>query len=618
MHLAPLIKDLTVILPVASLASFVCHRLRQPIVVGYILAGLLVGPASPLISLTTDVPNIRVWAELGVAFLLFTLGLDFNFRRLAALGAQILITGAFEMTCLLCTGYLLGRVLDWDRTSSLFLGATLAISSTTIIYKAFESLGLKRRRFAEMVFGVLIIEDLFAILILVALSSLFSRSANLTNLATLELASALVRLIAVVSTLVVTGFLMVPPCLRIAGRVGSDELLTISSLGFCLTFVAIAAHFGYSTALGAFLMGAIIAETPEARRIRELMLPLRDLFAAVFFVSIGILFQPATLYQHMGLVGIIALTLISGKFLFVSLGFLLIGQPLRLAIPAALSMTQIGEFSFIIATLEQSDDSSARPFAAIIVLVSLMTTLTTPFLIRSSDKITAFVERHLPGQMRRGLELYSTQVQLRAKWRPELRSLFSLIRRQVARGLPIVTNSPHAKKAAAMERLAPWEAHLVQLDTHPDSEIVGHSLAEIRLRERFGLNIVAIQRGSRIIVAPNRDEHIFPKDELLVLANDEQVDSARELIEGYAVTPTLSHDLADFEMWPLTISTQSFLTRKSIFASGLRERFGVLAVGLEREGRRFINPPSQLILETGDRLWVVGDRGRLRDLETQV
>jgi CPA2 family monovalent cation:H+ antiporter-2 len=389
MHLFPLIQDLAVILGLASLVSLISQRIKQPIVLGYLVAGIIAGPFTPPFSLILDTEGVKTWAELGVIFLMFGLGLEFNFKKLAGVGLTAVVTGPFEAFFMLGLGFTIGKLAGWSSINSVFLGAILSISSTTIIIKALEELQLKKERFAQLIFGVLVVEDLVGILTLVALSTLGSQD----GISGGALAGAAAKLVLVVSAWIIAGMLTVPRLINYVGRRTTDETLTILALSLCLGLVVFASHFRYSSALGAFLMGSIIGESREAHRIEALIQPIRNLFAAVFFVSIGMLLNPADILANWKMIAIVTLATIAGKVISTTLGALLTGQSLETSIQVGFGLAQIGEFSFIIAGLGLSLGVMDPALYSIAVSVSVITTFTTPYLIRMSKPAAVTLAR---------------------------------------------------------------------------------------------------------------------------------------------------------------------------------------------------------------------------------
>lgn len=386
MHLPALIQDLAVILVVGILVSLVFQWIKQPVVLGYLLAGIIVGPNTPPFSLVVDIPGIHVWAELGVIFLMFSLGLEFNFKKLSSVGRTAIITGPFEALFMLGLGFLAGKIAGFGTIDCIFFGSILSISSTTIIIKALDELKLKKERFAELIFGVLIMEDLFGILLLVALSTL----ADGAKFSGMQLLWAGVKLILLVASWVGIGLLTIPRFLNFIGKKTNDETLTLLALALCLSLVVLSAYFNYSVALGAFLMGAIIGESDEVHRMEKLIQPLRDLFAAIFFVSIGMLMDPHQIVEHWQVIlGTSCLTIV-GKILSTSFAAKVSGQDTKTSIQMGFGLAQIGEFSFIIATLGITLGIMNPLIYTIAVAVSVITTFTTPYLIKLAKPVSRY------------------------------------------------------------------------------------------------------------------------------------------------------------------------------------------------------------------------------------
>jgi len=407
MHFPVLIQDLAVILGVAAVITFIFRRIKQPVVLGYIVAGIVVGPHTPAIFTVADTENIKVWAELGVIFLMFTLGLEFSFRRLARVGMSAGMTGMIQIGAMFILGIFSANALGWTKMDAIFLGAMIAISSTTIIIKALEELGLKSKKFAELVFGILIVEDLAAILMLVALTNIVTTS----QFGGMQLLFAGGKLGVVVGIWFLVGMFVVPRFVKSVSRHGNDEMLTVVAIGLCLAMVALAAYFHYSVALGAFIMGSVIAESAEAKRIEHLVQPLKDIFGAVFFVSVGMLLNPTTIIDNFGAVILISLVIIVGKLISVTLGAFLTGQTIRSSIQTGFSMAQIGEFSFIIASLGMVYSATSDFLYPIIVAASLITTFTTPYLVKASLPVADFLEKNLPLKVKSNLDSYVAWIQ---------------------------------------------------------------------------------------------------------------------------------------------------------------------------------------------------------------
>lgn len=731
MHLAPLIRDLAVILGVAGLVSLIFERIRQPLVLGYIIAGIVIGPHTPPFQLVTDLPSIHTWAELGVIFLMFSLGLEFSFRKLARVGGSAALTAGAEVLFFLPAGYGVGRALGWNTTDSLFLGSMLSISSTTIIIKALDDLKLKTHRFAELIFAILIVEDLIAILLLVALST----GATGGGFSALTLLGSALKLVLVVGGWFLAGYFVVPRFMKHVG--GNDELLIILSLGLCLTLVVFANHFNYSTALGAFIMGSILAETPLLHRIEAGVGSLKHVFGAVFFVSIGMLIDPGVLWAYKGTILLLCLFTVAGKIVSTSFGALLSGQSLKNSVQVGFGLAQIGEFSFIIAGLGTTLGVTSDFLYPIGVAVSLATTFTTPYFIQGSSRAAEALERFLPVRWVELLNRYAAHAEARSAGAEEKRKALRPLLRWLLNGLatsvlfvscaewlmpllgrrlsfseellpllgwgaamlassPFVwamltslrvererratgpalriflklvtllwvgtlsaaffpskyvllstaaglvlafvlfyrrleasygwlekhflsTFEPHTGTAtpAPFGHLAPWDAHLVHLELHPNAPLVLKSIRDAALRARFGVSIVAIRRGNVSLVTPKPEQVLLPRDELILLGTDEQVTRLRPELEAPAASAPDPETLGaetQYEVKQVRLAAASPLVGATIRSSGIRENHHALVVGLERSGRRTINPDSELKLLEGDVLWIAGDRQELLQL----
>jgi CPA2 family monovalent cation:H+ antiporter-2 len=385
MHqLAPLIYDLAVMLGVAGIVMVVFQYIHQPLVLGYLVAGMIVGPYTPPHGFITDITSIKTLSELGVIFLMFSLGLEFSFEKLMKVGLPAMIIGVIEVAAMVIVGFLLGHALGWPRDDSLFLGAALSISSTTIIVKAIQDLNLKTKHFAHLAVGILIVEDLIAVLLLVALSTVVVTG----NVFSFDIAKAGLRLLLVVSSWVFIGYFLVPPIFKFMAKIINQEILTILAVALCLFLSCFAVKLGYSPALGAFIMGAVLAETLLIKRIETLMFPIRDVFAAVFFVSVGMLINPHVIYTHWHLVLLLTLVTIVGKLTITTFAALISRRTKNEALCVGFSMAQIGEFSFIIAAMGLTLNVTDETFYPLIVAVASITTFTTPYFIRFANWLT--------------------------------------------------------------------------------------------------------------------------------------------------------------------------------------------------------------------------------------
>ncbi|MDR3387309.1 MAG: cation:proton antiporter [Rudaea sp.] len=407
MHTIAFIRDLATIMLAAGVVTIVFHLLRQPVVLGYIVAGVLIGPNTPPYSLVTDETTIQTLAELGIVFLLFSLGLEFSLRHLRQVGATALIAALAGIVLMFWAGYEIGLGFGWRAMDALFLGAMLSISSTTITIKAIEELGLKKKPFAQVVFAVLIVEDVLAI----AMIALLSGVAATGTVDAGEVLGTLGTLMVFLVASLVIGILTVPRLLDFVARFNSNEMLLVAVLGLLFGFCLLVARFGYSIALGAFVIGVIVAEAACLKRIERVIAPVRDMFSAIFFVAIGLLLDPHVLLAYAAPIAVVTVVLVVGKVLARSAGAFAAGQSGRTAISVGMSLAQIGEFSFIIATLGTTLKATSDFLYPIAVAVSAVTTLLTPYLIRSADPLARGLRAVLPSGFRRILHLYTGWLQ---------------------------------------------------------------------------------------------------------------------------------------------------------------------------------------------------------------
>lgn len=406
-HLQPLISDLGLILMTAGIAVLIFKKLKQPLVLGYLIAGFLAGNHFDFFPSITEMKSVEVWAEIGVIILLFSLGLEFSFKKLMKVGGTASITAITQIITMVILGYLVGRWMDWSQMDSIFLGVILSISSTTIILKTFDELGVKAQKFAGIVIGSLIVQDIVAILMMVLLSTIavsqqFSGS---------ELLMSVLKLVFFLTAWFLGGIFFIPTLLKKAKHLLTDEMLLIISLALCLTMVSFAANVGFSPALGAFIMGSIIAETTQAEHIEHLVKPVKDLFGAIFFVSVGMLIDPKMLYTHAIPVAILTLVTIIGQSVSSTIGALLAGQPLKQSVQTGMSLSQIGEFSFIIATLGMTLNVTSSFLYPVVVAVSAVTTFTTPFMVKYAVPFSHFLEQKLPKKWVKNINRYSVNAQ---------------------------------------------------------------------------------------------------------------------------------------------------------------------------------------------------------------
>ena len=741
-HLPPLIADLGLILAAAAIFTLLFKKIKQPLVLGYIVAGLLVGPHIDILPTVVDQKSITIWAEIGVIFLLFSLGLEFSFKKLVKVGGSSSITALVEIIGMSVIGYFAGQLMGWNTMDSIFLGAVLSVSSTTIIIRAFDELGVKHKKFAGLVFGALIVEDLAAILIMVLLTTI----AVSQQFAGVEMITSILKLSFFLILWFLGGIFIIPSFLKYTKKLMNEETLLIVSLALCLVMVLLAVEVGFSPALGAFIMGSILAETTQAEKIEHLTKSVKDLFGVVFFVSVGMLIDPVVIVEYWKPILIVTALTIVGKLITTGGGALLSGQPLKTSVQTGLSLTQIGEFSFIIATLGLTLNVTSSFLYPITVAVSAITTFTTPYLIKYSEDFNNFLVKILPKSWLSAIDRYSSSTEGITKlsdWKVLLRSyifntiihsviiiaivvlasrflqpfisehildgvqgivlsaflsflfmspfLWALsIRRiqkpayahlwlnkkysrgpliamevfriglgiffvgflmqeffdtwiagAIALGLIILVmfifsrrlqtfynklekrfllNLNERELKESKPDILPWDTHLTELVVSPEAPVVGKTLVELMIREEFGVNIAMIERGRRIIPTPGRNERLFPNDKLLLIGTDDQLAAVKSLIE---VSGSDDDDqettFPDKEMTlqKIIVHADSPLYGKSIRNAGIREQAKALVVGIERNDERILNPSSEFNFDTGDVIWVVGNKKRVAEL-TQI
>lgn len=403
-HLPTLIADLALILICAGVMTLLFKKLKQPLVLGYVVAGFLASPHMPFTPSVMDTANIKIWADIGVIFLLFALGLEFSFKKIVKVGGSAVIAACTIIFCMILLGIGVGMSFGWHRMDCLFLGGMIAMSSTTIIYKAFDDLGLRKKQFTGLVLSILILEDILAIVLMVMLSTMAASH----NFEGSEMLGSIAKLVFFLILWFVVGIYLIPLLLRRARKLMSEETLLITSLALCFGMVVLASHTGFSAAFGAFIMGSILAETIEAESIERLVKPVKDLFGAIFFVSVGMMVDPEMIIRYALPIFVITVAVILGQAVFGTLGVILSGKPLKTAMQCGFSLTQIGEFAFIIASLGVSLQVTSDFLYPIVVAVSVITTFLTPYMIRMAEPFSAFVDARLPASWQRVLTRYSS------------------------------------------------------------------------------------------------------------------------------------------------------------------------------------------------------------------
>lgn len=668
-----MIQDLALILIVAGIVTLIFKRLRQPLVLGYIVAGFLVSPHMPYVMSVVEKANIHTWADIGVMFLLFSLGLDFSFKKIYKMGAAPIIAAITIVVCMMMLGYSVGRMFSWSDINSIFLGGMLAMSSTTIIYKAFDDLGLRQQRFASLVMSVLILEDILAIVMMVMLSAI----ATGDNPDSGAMLMSVVRIGFFLTLWFVVGIFAIPLFLRSTRNLMTSETLLIVSLGLCCFMAVVSTKAGFSSAFGAFVMGSILAETVEAEKIEKVTEPVKNLFGAIFFVSVGMLVDPAVLAAYAVPIIVIVLTIIIGQVVFGTLGFFLSGQSLHTAMRCGFSMAQIGEFAFIIASLGMSLNVIADYLYPIVVAVSVITTFLTPYMIRGAEPAYRLIERHLPKSL--VLQLNSltvrqhdgekterrSQTSQRVLWRHLLRSMalntvvYTILLVAVTYiSLTVVllfmrTILPHwwangVTGIIAVTALAPFMRAIVMKKNHSEewqqlwamsalnrlpllSTVVARGAICLAFLfyicnylARFR-NAVVIVIGIMVIILIVLSRQIKQRSirlERLFLKNLRSRDVAAQ-VKGAKRPSYASHLIErDLTMAEVTVPPNSLWAGQTLAELQLGRKLGIHVSSILRDGRRLNTPYGAERIFPADRLQVIGSDEQITEvckaLETAV
>lgn len=615
----------------AGITSLLFKLFKQPVVLGYIVAGMLVGPYVMGESWINNAENAATWGEIGVLFLLFSLGLEFSFKKLLKVGSTAMIGAGVIVVGMMTAGMLTAYALGWGGMNALFLGGMLCMSSTTIVFKAIEEAGLRSHRFAGVCFGILIVEDLFAVVLMVLLSSIAVKNKFEGE----ELLWQVAKLVLYIALWFVLGITLIPTFLKKFKKFLNDETLTIFSIGLCLGMVLLAVQSGFSSALGAFVMGSVLAETIDAERIEHLVQPMKNIFGAIFFVSVGMMINPALLLQYWLPITIITLVVIVGQILFGSIGTLLSGQPLRVALQTGFSLVQIGEFAFIIANLGQNlkvTDSSLYP---IVVAVSVITTFLTPYIMKLAYPTLAFLESHMSEDTRKMLDSYTEKRKTnsskkRATWaRPAVR-LFKMLLLHLAMApgintfLRLFNDNLYARERLAeskrgLEReiedsLLTLDLHIAEVEVSANSAFAGKALKDLGIRGKTGANIVRIIRGGININIPGGNHRLYPGDRVILAGSDTDVAAFQKMLETSLSNTDTDNINTSIILDNFTIKADSPLCGKSIINSGIREKGNCIVMGLIRPLDDFYtNPDPNIIIQEDDIIIVAGEKQKMQE-----
>jgi CPA2 family monovalent cation:H+ antiporter-2 len=665
MHSVNFLQDLAVVMLVAGLVTIIFHRLKQPVVLGYIIAGVIIGPHTPPYALIHDEATINTLAELGVILLMFSLGLEFSLRKLTRVGVPALIAALLEILLLFWVGYEIGHFFAWTLLDSVFLGAMLSMSSTTVIIKVLSELGKMKERFAQLIFGILIIEDILGI----AMIALLSGIAMTGKLSVGDVGLTLGKLGIFLVVTLVAGLLIVPRLIGYVGRFKSNEMLIITLLGLCFGVSLLAAKLGYSVALGAFVIGAVIAEAREVHRVEALLEPVRDMFSAIFFVAIGLLIDPKLLITYWQPVVVITLAVIVGKVLTCSFGAFVGGNDTRTSLRVGMGLSQIGEFSFIIASLGVTLKVTSAFLYPIAVTVSAITTLLTPYLIKSADGVVGWFDRVTPNPLVESLDLYTRWVgQLGSRGHGSLAAKFAW-RWSAQMALNTALVAAVFIAAAFVERRPPkwlqglgvgeeglkailWLAAMILslpllIATFRKLQALGLLLAETKVTPAAAGERTAAIRAIVAQIVPIAgtialglfilvlSSTLLPSLNvllvLLVIVAGMTWVLWRSFIKIYSRAqvaleqtfaqppPARPHDapaalqalLREADLETVIIARDSPPAGKLIHELELRTRTGASIVGIERGGAKIINPSADEELQAGDQALRLGTRNQL-------
>lgn len=630
-----MIQDLCVIMLTAGITSLLFKVFKQPVVLGYIVAGMIVGPHVLGGSWLTNEENVDTWGQIGVLFLLFSLGLEFSFKKLIKVGSTALIGAGIIVIGMMALGFFTGKAFGWNFINSLFLGGMLCMSSTTIVFKAIEEAGLRSHRFAGVCFGILIVEDLFAVVLMVLLTSIAVKN----EFEGTELLWQVGKLMLYIVLWFVLGITILPTFLKKFKKHLNNETLTIFSIGLCLGMVLLAVGAGFSSALGAFVIGSVLAETIEAERIEHLIQPVKNIFGSIFFVSVGMMINPSLLVEYWFPITIITLVVICGQIFFGSFGTLLSGQPLRVSLQTGFSLVQIGEFAFIIAALGQSLNVTDKSLYPIVVAVSVITTFLTPYIMKLAYPTLAFFEKHMNPNTRKMLDSYQSKRQssgtenktpFLAQTKRVLKWLG--IKISMAPGinqfLSLFNNNLYARERLAesqrgLERevedsLLNFEINIAEVEVQPNSTFAGKALKDINLRSITGANIVRIIRGGININIPGGNHRLYPGDRVIVAGSDKDISTFQKFIETSNVALSNQDEKSihgsSIVTDNFTITPDSPICGCSIIKSGIREKGECIIIGVVcPDDKTYINPNPNMILHENDIVIVAGEKQKIQE-----
>lgn len=611
----------------AGLVSLLFKMFKQPLVLGYIVAGVCIGPYALGEAWIADGQSAEEWGKLGVLFVLFSLGLEFSFKKLIKVGATAFIGAVTIVAGMMTLGYSVGAlVLGYNDINALFLGGMLCMSSTTIVFKAIEEKKLGSEKFVKVAIGILIVEDLFAVVLMVLLSSIAVRNSFEGK----EMIMQIGKLVGCIALWFVCGITLLPTVMRRVRRHLSDETLVIFAVAMCLAMVFTAMEAGFSDSLGAFVMGSILAETIEAERIERLVTPLKNLFASIFFVTVGMMIDPDTLLQYWVPILILVVVVVGGQIVFASLGALLAGQPLRVALQTSFSLVQIGEFAFIIATLGSSLGVTDTSLYPIVVAVSVITTFLTPYLMNAAIPVHNFIDARMSDDLKHFLSEYSAQRNGDGKSSPLKQQLahawevlvvlidkipvFRLFVRQFSRNLyarEAYAASQRSLSGEVERTLSSLDIKITEVVLSDKSNFAGQKLKALRLRNTAGVSLIRIVRGGLNINVPGGDSRLFPNDRLVVAGSEEQTEAFIAMLKKseMPVDKAAFNDNSEIVLENFVVTEGSPLIGIDIITSQIRDvaHCAVMCIVRPDEGL-LLNPDPKTRFKQDDIVVVAGSK----------
>lgn len=601
-----MIQDLALILIVAAIVTLLFKKMKQPVVLGYIVAGFLVGDKMPYMPTVADQTNsVEEWAEIGVMFLMFCLGLEFSVKKILKQGMAPVKAALVTISAMLVLGIGVGKLFGWSDMNCIFLGGMLAMSSTTIIYKAFDDLELHQYKFAQMVMSVLILEDIFGIVMMVVLQTIAG--------GTMEGGSIINSLFGIVLFLVISfsvGLFFIPTGLKRIRKLASAETLLIVSLGLCCTMAYISTRLGFSAALGAFLIGSVLSETAEVEKINKVVEPVKNLFGAIFFVSVGMLVDPRILIDYALPIFVLVLAILLGQAVFGSIGYFISGETLKSSMRCGFSMAQIGEFSFIIATLGLSLGVISHFLYPVVVAVSVITTFLTPYMIRAAEPAYNLLEKLLS---KRVLNWANNRSAGNSIWERNkyLAVFYRKIKAMIARSanrfyLQSQINAGSLPRNAY--KLMNRDIHISEFTVPEDSRWMGKTILEMQLGSTYNVHVSSILRGNRRINIPVASEILLPGDRLQVIGTDDDMAVFGKALNSDVYESEEQSSEKEMILKKITVGENGIFSGKTLLELNLREKYQTMVVGLERGEKKLavINPEYKF--QEGDIVWIVTEK----------